>query len=166
MNYFQIKIVVRTNYSEGNFIEINSPLNFPYSMKYKSLLFLGLFLVAACKPGSFNGESVARRIYPERVASMYIRSQHVQTDTAYSLGYKLSAHQSQRFTEAWNSSTSIGLCKYYPSYWVTVILTDSSRRTFRLSKKSIKENNDYCFQVDDSTFIERLWEDVQSNTNN
>ena len=135
-------------------------------MKYKSLLFLALFLIPACKPGSFVGESVTRRIYPEHVASMYIRSQHVQTDTAYSLSYKLSIQQSQRFTEAWNSSSSTHLCKYYPSYWVTVILTDSSRRTFRLSKKTIKENNDYCFQVDDSTFIERLWEDVQRNTNN
>lgn len=98
MNYFQIKIVVRSNNSEGNFIEINSPLNFPYSMKYKSLLLLAFFLVAACKPGSFVGESVSRRIYPEHVASMYIRSQHVLADTAYSLGYKLSIQQSQRFT--------------------------------------------------------------------
>lgn len=51
------------------------------------------------------------------------------------------------FVNKWNSSTPKGMCKYRPEHWFIVKMKDGSTRKFRQGGETMKENNDYCFDV-------------------
>ena len=59
-----------------------------------------------------------------------------------------------------NKSNSIGKCKFYNLYWLNIYYTDGTIRTFRINGSSIKENNDWCFNIKDSDYMVNLWTEL------
>jgi len=73
---------------------------------------------------------------------------------------RLSSNQTEELTRQWNHARPIGLCKFYAKYLITVHGKNGEARSFRATEDTMKEENDYCFVVDDS-YIESLWRSKQ-----
>jgi hypothetical protein len=74
--------------------------------------------------------------------------------------FRLSNSQAQELTKRWNQAHSIGLCKFYAKYIITVRAKNGETRTFRATEDTIKERNDICFLLQDR-YIEAVWKTNQ-----
>lgn len=92
-----------------------------------------------------------------------IRNRAGQPDTLENQTKRLTNDQKNLFSEKFNSSKSNGLRKAIPLYFIDVHLKDGTKRNFRVNGQYIKENNDYCFDLGDSKFIETIWNELNSN---
>lgn len=92
-----------------------------------------------------------------------IRNRAGQPDTLENQTKRLTNDQKNLFSEKFNSSKSNGLRKTIPLYFIDVHLKDGTKRNFRVNGQYIKENNDYCFDLGDSKFIETIWNELNSN---
>lgn len=59
--------------------------------------------------------------------------------------------------DRWNNAESLGLCKFFPKYWIKVKFNNGLERKFRINGNSIKENNDYCFEFAEYDFEAIFW---------
>ena len=59
----------------------------------------------------------------------------------------LSNHEISEFSNEWNTSSTIGLCKYAVNIWLVVESHSGDLRTFRVNSTSIKESNDMCYRI-------------------
>jgi hypothetical protein len=81
-----------------------------------------------------------------------IRNHSGLSDSVKTIRKHLSSEEAKSFVDKWNGSSSIGPCKYLVAYWIDVTLKDGTKRTFRTRGKSIKENNDQCFDLGDEKY--------------
>ncbi len=82
-------------------------------------------------------------------------------DTLFPSSRKLSNEKVKHFTHDWNKASSIGPCKYLPKYHLKVYHKDGTIRGFRANGKTIKEKDDYGFQMKDENYFEKLWESTK-----
>jgi hypothetical protein len=71
-------------------------------------------------------------------------------------GFQLSNSQARELAKRWNQARPIGLCKFKAKYIVAVHAKYGETRTFRATEDTIKEENDYCFAMEDR-YIETVW---------
>jgi hypothetical protein len=103
----------------------------------------------------------------ETVDYIEIKNRAGQSDTLDNLTKRLTDEQKNQFIEKYNNSKPNGLRKAIPLYFIDVNLKDGTKRNFSMNGQYIKENNDYCFDLGDSKFIESIWNKLnqsQSNT--
>lgn len=74
---------------------------------------------------------------------------------------ELTKEQAKILVDKWNNSKFKGLCKFGLQYWLFVTMKDGSKRTFRANGQSIKEDNDWCYEIDEEQFFKNLY----SNSN-
>ncbi len=75
-------------------------------------------------------------------------------------GFRLSNSQAKELTERWNQARPIGLCKFFAKYIISVHGKDGITRTFRATEDTMKEENDYCFTLEDN-YIGKIWKSNQ-----
>jgi len=96
----------------------------------------------------------------ETVDYIEIKNRAGQSDTLMNLTKRLTDEQKNPFIEKYNNSKPNGLRKAIPLYFIDVILKDGTKRNFSMNGQYIKENNDYCFDIGDSKFIEKIWNEL------
>ena len=69
---------------------------------------------------------------------------------------KLTDTQVKTIIDKWNNADSKGLCKFLPVFEMTVYTSDKKTRNFRINSKSIKEDNDWCYDLGDTDYITNL----------
>lgn len=112
---------------------------------------LSLFIFMACGHGKHTDDR--RMIDLSKVDFIKICRQQ---DTAQNCKL-LTNEQAHLFVKKWNKSKSTGPCKYIVLYWIKVMFKDGTERIFRLNGKDIKSEDDWCYDLDDSQYIEQLW---------
>ncbi|MEM6766849.1 MAG: hypothetical protein AAF655_18075 [Bacteroidota bacterium] len=103
----------------------------------------------------FGSNEEKLKIELESVGKIYIKNEFYGTDSIF-----LNEKQSKLFIEEWNNSNPIGLSKMMVEYWVFVELKNNSARSFRINKKSIKENNGWTYSLSDSALIDSFWQPI------
>jgi hypothetical protein len=81
---------------------------------------------------------------------------HQRNDTIVPEPISLTDSQAKLIADKWNNSVGKGLCKYLPEFFMTVYLKDKRKREFRINGQNIKENNDWCYDLGEPDFIEKL----------
>lgn len=77
--------------------------------------------------------------------------------------HKLTSEQLKDFVNKWNDSKGTGICKYWSNFNITVYSKNNLiPRKFRTNNNSIKENNDYCFDVGTEKYFEKIWEQLNN----
>jgi hypothetical protein len=72
---------------------------------------------------------------------------------------KLSDSKAKQFVDDWNNSVSIGPCKYFPNYMLTVYKKDNTQRQFKATGKNIKTTEtDECFEIGGQAYFDKLWD--------
>ena len=72
---------------------------------------------------------------------------------------KLSDKKAKQFVDDFNNSVSVGQCKYFAYFHLTVYQKDKSERQFRANDKSIKEKTDDCFDIGEKNYFDKLWDE-------
>ena len=94
------------------------------------------------------------------IVTVDFRNRAGQPDTLENQTKRLTNDQKNLFSEKFNSSKSNGLRKAIPLYFIDVHLKDGTKRNFRVNGQYIKENNDCCFDLGDSKFIETILQEL------
>ena len=74
---------------------------------------------------------------------------------------QLTYNQAKILANDWNTSKAIGPCIYLPTYYVVIFLQDGTQRSFRANGQSIKENNDWCFEIGETNYFDKLWAEIK-----
>jgi len=69
---------------------------------------------------------------------------------------KLTKSQVKIIVDKWNNASSTGLCIFLPVFEMAVYLKGDQTRQFRINARGIKENKDWCYDLDDREFIQKL----------
>ena len=69
---------------------------------------------------------------------------------------KLTADQANTIIDKWNNADSKGLCKFLPDFEMIIYTSDRKTRNFRINANSIKEDNDWCYDLGDNNFVINL----------
>jgi hypothetical protein len=131
------------------------------------LIFIVLTTFTACGQTKSKSNFEKLIIDIETVDYIEIRNRAGLSDTLNKLTKRLTDEQKNRFIEKYNNSKPNGLRKAIPLYFIDVNLKDGTKRNFSINGQYIKENNDYCFDLGNSKFIESIWNKLnqsQSNT--
>src|SRR6202007_1259502 len=96
-------------------------------------LFLVLTLSLTACLSSVKKES---KLDIDAIDSILISTNQLNNDTLTSTK-KLTQNTVPQFVSAFNSSSSIGPCKYFPKYVITVYQKDKTKRTFRTTGTTI-----------------------------
>ena len=128
-----------------------------------NILTLGLFLsLASC--GQTNTKNVIEKstVNFEDVDRIEIKNNPFgQTSEKIELK-ELTNDQAKLLVDRWNNSKSKGLCKFGLQYWLFVTLKDGTKRTFRANGQSIKEGNDWCYDIGDEQFFKNLYSNANT----
>lgn len=92
-----------------------------------------------------------------------IRNHSGQADSIKTVFKRLTSEQTKVFVDKWNNAKANGPCKYIVLFWADITFKDGTKRTFRINGKSIKEKNDYCFDIGDNKLIENIWKELNAN---
>jgi len=125
------------------------------------MIFLTASFLTAC--GQTKKQSLIEKtsIDFERVDRLEISKHAIPPDTSKFATKVLTDEQAKSFIDKWNQTDNPELCKYLPSYSLTIYLKSGAIRHFRINGKNIKENNDYCLDFGD----ERFFADLYSKSN-
>jgi len=123
------------------------------------------FCLIACGQKAKNSDNERIGIDFSNVNKIEIKNNPLGRDKLPAETRQLTTEQSKLFVEKWNTSESIGLCKYLVHYWVYVTYKDGSQRTFRINGKTIKEKNDYGYSIEDEKFFDNLWNSSKPEKN-
>lgn len=130
----------------------------------RQLTYILSFIVStafsACTQSKNTSNFEKSNIDNEMVDFIEIKNRAGQFDTLDNLKKRLTVEQKNQFIEKFNNSKPIGLGKSLPFYFIYVHLKDGTKRSFRINGQFIKENNDYCFDLRDGQFIEKIWNDL------
>ncbi len=124
------------------------------------LTFIVSITFTACGQTKTKSDFVKSSIDIETVDFIEIKNRAGQSDTLDNLTKRLTEEQKNQFVEKFNNSKPNGLKKGIPLYFIDVHLKDGFKRSFRINGQFIKENNDYCFDLRDSKFIETIWNEL------
>ena len=100
-------------------------------------------------------------IEKENVDRIEIRILSEASDSVQIIKYTLNEAMTNELIDRFNSSKSVGPCKYIVLYWLDFYATDGSKRTFRVNGQSVKEKNDWCYNIKDSDCIGNIWKELQ-----
>ena len=121
------------------------------------LTFILSIVLLACGQTKTKSTGNKENIDLTTVDNIELRKHLYQKDSL-NLNLKiLTGEQSIWLVDKWNNAKPKGLCKYFPTYWLRIHFKDSMERTFRINGQSIKESNDYCYDLGDSKYLEQLW---------
>jgi hypothetical protein len=130
----------------------------------RQLTYILTFIVStafsACTQSKTTSNFEKSNIDNEMVDFIEIKNRAGQFDTLDNRIKRLTVEQKNQFIEKFNNSKPIGLGKSLPFYFIYVHLKDGTKRSFRINGQFIKENNDYCFDLRDGQFIEKIWNDL------
>jgi hypothetical protein len=133
-------------------------------MEMKQMRILTIILITcltACAQTKTRSVDDKKIIDLKTVDNIKIRNHSVQEDTLPILTKQLASEQIKKFVDKWNTAKSIGPSIFVAHYVINITLKDGSTRTFRINGQSIKENNDWCFDLGDTKFIEQLWNETE-----
>jgi|JI7StandDraft_1071085.scaffolds.fasta_scaffold79961_2 hypothetical protein len=122
------------------------------------ILTLGLFLsLSSCGPTNTKNLIEKVTINFEKVERIEIKNNpHGQTNEKIELK-ELTNDQAKNLVDKWNNSKSKGPCKFGLQYWLFVTLKDGTTRTFSVNGQSIKEDDDWCYDISDEQFFKNLY---------
>lgn len=115
-------------------------------------LLIVIILIILCSCNNSKNTSCSK----EKLHSESIRNIELNKDMNGN-SLSLSDIKSDEFVKLWNEAESVGLMKFKPDFYVKVNLASGDIRNFRVNSKYIKENNDCCFEITDSTFFYRIF---------
>ena len=118
------------------------------------LTFILSILLIACGQTKTKSVGDKQDIELATIDNVELRKHQYQKDSLNINLKLLNGEQSKWLVDKWNNAKSKGLCKYIPIYWLTIHFKDGSKRTFIINGQSIKESNDYCFDLGDNLYLE------------
>lgn len=116
--------------------------------------------ITACVKTKTTSDFKKFKLAVESINFIEIRKNVSQSDSLENQTKRLTNEHKKLFTDKFNNAKSIGLRKAFPLYIINVHLNDSTKRSFRINGQCIKENNDFCFDLGDSMFIEKIWNEL------
>lgn len=90
------------------------------------------------------------------VDSITIKRYQATNHTMIHRPIKLTDSQAKIIIDTWKNAKATGLRKYLPVFEMIVFLTGNQTRNFRINANNIKEDKDWCYDLGDSDFIEKL----------
>jgi hypothetical protein len=116
----------------------------------KSLLLFSLIFFSSC-----GIVSDRKKIEPSSVS-------YIVLSVAGNPNFKtLNKDQQKKFVEDWNSASSIGPCIFITRDRIDVVFNDTTKRAFRINGNYIKENTDQCYDLGDTAYFEKLWQNAK-----
>ncbi|MFH1050540.1 MAG: hypothetical protein V1779_06365 [bacterium] len=82
------------------------------------------------------------------------------------IGFFLNKYQKKAIINKFNTAQPKGLCDFIPEYWLTLKLLDDSIINFKILDEKIKVNDEWCFSIDDSDFIDSFYNEIIKEGNN
>jgi hypothetical protein len=89
--------------------------------------------------------------------SVVIKKVRCDKDTIDYPSKRLTNLEISKFYIHWNSCKKKELCKFLPTYEITVYSHYVTQRHFRANGGNIKEDNDYCYQLGDENYFDNLY---------
>lgn len=111
-------------------------------------------LLFSCSQEKTN-YSIQTPLMIENIDSVIIKSH--QSNSILSTTKRLSSNQSKKLIEKWNNAKTIGPCKYMWTYNIDVYLKDKTQRNFRVNGSIMKEQNDWGFDLVDTSYIDQIF---------
>jgi hypothetical protein len=133
-------------------------------MKMKQMRILTIIMITcltACAQIKTRSVDDKKTIDLTTVDNIKIKNQSVQEDTLPILIKQLTSQQIKIFVDKWNNAKSMGPSIFVALFMIDITFVNGSKRTFRINGQSIKENNDWCFDLGDSKYIEQLWNETE-----
>ena len=130
----------------------------------KSIALLFCLVITSFLSGQTKSKSNEKQLTlnKELIAQIEITNGCYPLDSCDNFTYKLSDLMVEKLTDKFNNSSSEGFCKFIVLYWVKIDFTDGTVKTFRINGDSVKENDDWCYDIKDSDFLERLWDELNN----
>jgi hypothetical protein len=110
------------------------------------LIFLP-FLLGACNSSPSSKPEIDSRLVN------YIEIAK-QSDSS---SFKMTKGQAAQFIREWNRSSSVGLYKFWPEYFVTVHFKKDSTFLVRINDGLVKGKGDDTYAVADKQFFKETW---------
>jgi hypothetical protein len=128
------------------------------------LLIISIVLIGHLSFGQTKTKLNKNKLFINKdlVTQIEITNNCLPLDSCQVHTYKLNDSMIEGLVDRLNKSDSIGICKYYNLYWINIYLTDGIIRTFRINGALIKENNDWCFDIKDTDYVENLWRELNN----
>jgi len=121
------------------------------------LTFILSILLMACGQTKTKSVGDKQNIELAAIDNVELRKHQYQKDSLNINLKLLNGEQSKWLVDKWNNAKSNGICTYIPTFWLAIHFKDGSKRTFRINGQSIKESNDYCFDLGDNLYLDQLW---------
>jgi hypothetical protein len=121
------------------------------------ILTVSLGLTAFTLHGQTKSFGDKKAIDISSVDYIVIKNHSGQPDTIKTITKRLTPSQTKMFSEKWNNAKSKGPCIYLPTFYVDIFFKDKTKRSFRVNGQSIKESNDYCFDIGEEKYFDKLW---------
>jgi hypothetical protein len=122
-----------------------------------------IVLLASLSSCTFIQKGQYKKSQIEIESLQFIEMNRSQND---SNALKLTGKQSLDFIYKWNNSKVKGLYKYLPEYFITVHLVNGKTRSFRTNFDKIKEDEDNCYSISDTSYFDKLWNDLLIENSN
>lgn len=120
----------------------------------KQLLLLSAFLIAA---GTSFAQTSEKRLIDTAEVN-YVELVKVNfSEPVKSPKKLLTKKQYSDFAVKWNASKPLGADKYKMTYYVYVILKDSSKRQFTISGSKVQEQDWMTHDIGDKLYFDKLW---------
>ena len=110
------------------------------------LILLPFFLGACYSPPSPKPEIDSRMVNYIEIAK--------QPDSS---SFKMTKEQAEQFIREWNGSSSAGLYKFWPEYFVTIHFKKDSTFLVRINDGLVKGKGDDTYAVPDKQFFKETW---------
>lgn len=116
-----------------------------------------LFIIAlsACGQKETSGKYLI--IDEGEVQKIEVTNHCSPLDSCQFLTFQLDEEMASDFIQTLKQAPALSLCKFSPKYMIDVYLKNDSVRTFRSALIAIKEDNDWCFEMKDQNYVERIW---------
>jgi hypothetical protein len=130
-------------------------------MRYCIKIILTLLTVGHIACGQNSKSSLDKVIIDLNAVDFVTIRKWSRNDTIAYEPIKLTSSQTKIIIDKWNNSKGTGPRKYLPTFEMTVYLNDKGTRNFRINAQYIKENNDWCYDLGDADFVEKLLKSVR-----
>lgn len=118
------------------------------------LLIIALTPYGQTKNGS---EEYELKIGMETVNQIYIAGYCSPMDSCRGTPYQLNDAMAEGLIDKLNKSNSKDPCIYTVEYFLYIYFKDGTQRDFKINGTLIKENNSWCFDINDADYFENLW---------
>ena len=70
---------------------------------------------------------------------------------------RLTADQAAGFIDVWHHSSSKGVYKFLPEYFLTIHFIGGRSRSYRVNGSLVKQGNDWTYSVGDKEYFKNIW---------